>query len=786
MSAILSLGFSLTDFADHFAVLQQGDGLVSAYDVAAATDGTLYVSSHTDGFVYHFNTANALPLSASAYTQLNPTALPGGISGLCVTADQRLYVARLDQGDIVELDRSSGALLREVATAIPCASHLAQDPASGDLFVSSLCRNSIYRISDYSSGPGSVTLYTGSVNGPDGLGFGPDGTLYVAAQDGLDRVAGTAGPNPGTVTPLLGQLGLNGLAVQAGAPGLLPYLYATTSDGSLLRFDTNIVGLDPKRIFFGGQRGEGLGLDAAGRLYVTQSYGVALVDQSDGSALIGPLPTPTPSATPTATPTPVYSATATPTPSASPTATATPTALPTADISIGDGTVLVPGPNSAYVGVAASRDRLYVTGWYDPGLYTSDAQGHLTQFSKSAYGVSESYIAISPGMGGFPANWVYRTLGGHIDMVDTNGVTHPFVNLPGDTGSYYGLAFDTTGAWNYDLLVSAGYTGVLWRISSSGKCTQVAQIPGLDIGVDVAPKSFGPYGGDAFVANENGTVYWVNPQGQSGPAVNWPLADSIQFVRGSACEFGSSGYSFFTTDNHGLKAFPLSAFSAIGDRAIVAAESGPIGLLEWTGTALQITSLGDNIPREKACFVDCTIPPFPAFPAVIARIQAPLNSLQNLGPFSLSGLAGVLDQPGSYVVAAGKSNNPNSFVPLASMQNLSNVSGAFTQVDLSGQPDGVYQLRLTVQDAQQNSATDNTLVSKGKFYYQGQMQNNQFPGGFVACVENPANGHVFAASHPSTLVEFDAQGSVISSYALPGDIGGLALDSQTLYVSLQD
>ncbi|HXB97145.1 MAG TPA: hypothetical protein VNZ54_03780, partial [bacterium] len=159
---------------------------------------------------------------------------------------------------------------------------------------------------------------------------------------------------------------------------------------------------------------------------------------------------------------------------------------------------------------------------------------------------------------------------------------------------------------------------------------------------------------------------------------------------------------------------------------------------------------------------------------------------QNLGPFSLSGLAGVLDQPGSYVVAAGKSNNPNSFVPLASMQNLSNVSGAFTQVDLSGQPDGVYQLRLTVQDAQQNSATDNTLVSKGKFYYQGQMQNNQFPGGFVACVENPANGHVFAASHPSTLVEFDAQGSVISSYALPGDIGGLALDSQTLYVSLQD
>ncbi|MGH7441216.1 MAG: hypothetical protein ACREKE_00935, partial [bacterium] len=306
-STILVLGFNFAVFARNFPIEQEADGQLGTYDVAIGNNGSVFVSSHTDGFIYRFSEADTLPDAPSASNRLNPTALSGGLSGLFLSKAQRLYAARLEQGDVVELDPVTGAVLREVATGISCASHLAQDPLSGDLFVSSVCENAVFRLPGFESVPGSVNpeAYCVSVNGPDGLGFGSDGTLYVAALDGLDAVTGTNSAQPGKSSSLVAGASFNGLAVQDGAAGLAPYLYACDSGGDLTRYDANVSGGNPTQIFLGGQRAEGLALDSKGNLFVTQSFGLAEIGLA-GGPLIGPQPT----ATPTATLTPSITATA--------------------------------------------------------------------------------------------------------------------------------------------------------------------------------------------------------------------------------------------------------------------------------------------------------------------------------------------------------------------------------------------------------------------------------------------------------------------------------------------
>lgn len=49
VSAIVSQGFSFTNFVDNFRVQEQPDGLVGAYDVAIAADGTVYFISQPKG-----------------------------------------------------------------------------------------------------------------------------------------------------------------------------------------------------------------------------------------------------------------------------------------------------------------------------------------------------------------------------------------------------------------------------------------------------------------------------------------------------------------------------------------------------------------------------------------------------------------------------------------------------------------------------------------------------------------------------------------------------------------
>ena len=203
-------GFAATDFATGFVNF---GGRVGPIGLAFDASGNLYAGDVANGFIYKFGPAGGV---ASTATQLNGTGIPGLIGGLAFTKDGRLYLARNDAGDVVEIDPSNGTVIRTVAS-IFAAGGLATDPLSGDLFVSqpAFGFTGVLRISNFGSGPGTVAVY--STVEADGLAFGPDGTLYAASglSGGVVKINGTNSATPGASTFVASVPFIDGMAVSA-------------------------------------------------------------------------------------------------------------------------------------------------------------------------------------------------------------------------------------------------------------------------------------------------------------------------------------------------------------------------------------------------------------------------------------------------------------------------------------------------------------------------------------------------------------------------------------------
>ena len=186
--------------------------------MAFDADGNLYVSTYSAdnarGGIYKFGPSGG---TAGDENRLNATPYPTGTcaSQLAFSKDgQHLYLARQfcgSGGNVVEVSTTTGAVLRTLAT-LSCATGLATDPISGDLFVSQSCplptgTNNITRIGSPESATPSVTTYSSPGISGD-LNFAPDGTLYLESflsnvnQQFITKIAGTGAPNAGTFTYL--------------------------------------------------------------------------------------------------------------------------------------------------------------------------------------------------------------------------------------------------------------------------------------------------------------------------------------------------------------------------------------------------------------------------------------------------------------------------------------------------------------------------------------------------------------------------------------------------------
>jgi len=120
---------------------------------------------------------------------------------------------------------------------------------------------------------------------------------------------------------------------------------------------------------------------------------------------------------------------------------------------------LAPGP----IGVAATPTQLLTS---LNGCTTVDmisVNGGVSTFATLpspgalASGICESYLAISPGLGGFPTGYVYVTQGNRIYQTPpTGGTVTLFTTLPAvpSDNSHSGITFDSVGTFGNAMIVS--------------------------------------------------------------------------------------------------------------------------------------------------------------------------------------------------------------------------------------------------------------------------------------------------------------------------------------------
>lgn len=295
-------GYAVTTVVTGFASQSFGAGPTG---MALDTAGNLYVSEcycpGTDASqgIYKFGPGGGV---ASVATELATASSLGGVPwGLAFGKDGNLYAALVDAGKVVQVDTTTGAVVRVVATGIFSASAVATDPLSGDLFVDqSGGASNIYRVSPTS---GTVTLYA-TVPNATGLAFAPDGTLYAASLSSQEvvKISGTNSPppTPSTWTVIASVPLIAGIAVSA-TPGT-PFLYANRLfSGNITKVDLTTSPPTLTDIVTGGTFGVNLAVGSDGSLYASQSNSIIRITNADGTSLPPPLGPLFPSNPPTVT-----------------------------------------------------------------------------------------------------------------------------------------------------------------------------------------------------------------------------------------------------------------------------------------------------------------------------------------------------------------------------------------------------------------------------------------------------------------------------------------------------
>jgi hypothetical protein len=281
-------GYAVTTFASNFPLdCFTGIGPIG---IAFDANNNLLVGDAQNNNIYSFGrpggTAGPATLLGNVFV-----ASAGSLSGMVFTADGRFYSILANGNKVVEINPASASVIRVVAQLSGGSRYaLAVDPVSGDLFASGF--DGIERLSDYSSGPATVTHY---VSGDfDGIVFAGDGTLYAAAggQGGIYRINGTNSPAPGVAVAIAFLSSPDGIALESNpADASKPFLYVNRNNGIITRIDTSALPATPANpcggpcsdVYTGGSRGDFVTVGNDGCLYATQSERVIKLTKADGT-----------------------------------------------------------------------------------------------------------------------------------------------------------------------------------------------------------------------------------------------------------------------------------------------------------------------------------------------------------------------------------------------------------------------------------------------------------------------------------------------------------------------
>jgi RHS repeat-associated protein/uncharacterized repeat protein (TIGR01451 family) len=283
-------GFIAKPFATGFGTCC---GSIGPVGVAFDNAGNLFAMNYATGFLYKFGPAGGV---AGPATQVNATSIQGCPAGLAFSRDgKHLYLAVQCNGTVLEIDQSTGVVVRTVASGIPAATGLATDPITGDLFVSepAFGHDDILRIQNPGSAAPTVVPYT-HPGTADGIAFGPDGTLYASVCcSAVDIIAGTNAASPGTIQTVIQNpalAGNDGIALLPPPPGAVgESIVVNSNNGYIVEIDNPQTATPTfHNIVTGGSRGDFAAVGPDHCLYATQSDNVEKVTSTDGTCPFAP------------------------------------------------------------------------------------------------------------------------------------------------------------------------------------------------------------------------------------------------------------------------------------------------------------------------------------------------------------------------------------------------------------------------------------------------------------------------------------------------------------------
>ena len=277
-------------------------GCPGAWGQAFDSSGNLYVSDLFDGNLYKFPPGGGVAGPSTLVANIGTT-----LASLVFDSGGNLYASRtattgdFTTGAVMQINPSTGAVIRTVASDLTCPTALSLDPISGNLFSDDSCggggsdNSALWEISGLSSGTPATTVYANLPNTPNAnIAFSPSGDMYIWDNGQGAMVTATNGPNPPVVTsiPGLGQsfLGTQAYGTQANgdAQFLIANFPANTSitpnsppTTNIFDLTTTLPSISTPIIANGGANGMITGPD--GCIYMAEGVAVWKITDASGT-----------------------------------------------------------------------------------------------------------------------------------------------------------------------------------------------------------------------------------------------------------------------------------------------------------------------------------------------------------------------------------------------------------------------------------------------------------------------------------------------------------------------
>jgi hypothetical protein len=248
------------------------------------------------------------------------------------------------------------------------------------------------------------------------------------------------------------------------------------------------------------------------------------------------------------------------------------------------------------IGVAVTSTRVLTALFISDKIKQIDSNGTVSNFADlpTTGRFVERYLAISPGLAGFPKGYIYATVGQNVYQITPDGRTVTLcVNIPSMPNGETGITFDTVGTFGHKMILT-DRRGPVWTVDS---CTApvVEQIGDFGLQIEgplVVPVSLGRFGGWLWGGNEfQDGVYAMSKRGVVRLVVHSESPESLVLIPSTVCNFGTSGGAYFIAlkDQKQVMMYRAADFNGLGGDVLAPAElDATIARIHWDGSSYRV------------------------------------------------------------------------------------------------------------------------------------------------------------------------------------------------------